>query len=621
MAKKILKVSSLLLLVFVVIAGAFAYHEWNYKPLFINNFFNRSVLKMALESPEILTNLRVLEQFGIDGHNKKLDDASLEKSEQLFARVAKMQETLRSYQDDELSNSELISKKVADELMTYFIDSKEFQFYNYPLNQIWGIQLNLPTFLATKHVIANEEDAENYLLRLESVPKKISQTMEGLVVREEQNLLPPKFVATKVIAGLDKFINTPAKENILCKSFAERMEKTEQSINKVQQDEFQSRCADLLANNVYPGFKQYLSYMQRILPKTTMDAGVWKFPKGDGYYRHQLKFFTTTDISPEEVHQLGLSETKRIQSEILKILGEQGYPTDGGFSQAIFSLAEDEDRYYPDNASGREQIIADYKTIIAEAFDKIHEVVNNPVIEEVDVRRIPLFKEKDSAGAYYERPALDGSRPGIFYANLYDIKATPKYSMRTLAYHEAVPGHHFQITTANAIEGTPLFRAFVPATAYLEGWALYGERLAYEMGLLPDPIDNVGRLQAELFRAVRLVVDSGIHYKRWTRDEAIDYMYNNTGMAKSDVIAEIERYVVAPGQATAYKIGMSKILELRELAKKSLGDRFDIRDFHDVILLNGPLPLSLVEDHVKEYIKNKSNVNIAKKPRTDKKLL
>lgn len=220
----------------------------------------------------------------------------------------------------------------------------------------------------------------------------------------------------------------------------------------------------------------------------------------------------------------------------------------------------------------------------------------------MEVKRIPEFKEKTSPGAYYMQPSLDGTRPGRFYANLYDIKATPKFGMRTLAAHEGIPGHHFQIAIAMELEGMPLLRRFAPFTAYVEGWALYAERVTWELGLMPSHADNIGRLTAELFRAVRLVVDTGIHHKRWTREEAIDYMLANTGMAESDVIAEIERYIVLPGQATAYKVGMMKILELRKKAMAGLGDKFDLRDFHDVVLKNGAVPLDVLERLVDEYI-------------------
>jgi uncharacterized protein (DUF885 family) len=218
------------------------------------------------------------------------------------------------------------------------------------------------------------------------------------------------------------------------------------------------------------------------------------------------------------------------------------------------------------------------------------------------VLRIPEFKEKTAPGAYYEQPALDGSRPGRFYANLYDNKATPKFGMRTLAAHEGIPGHHFQIAIAMELEGVPLMRRFGLFTAYVEGWALYAEQVTWELGLMPTPADNIGRLTAELFRAVRLVVDTGIHHQRWTREEAIDYMLANTGMAESDVVSEIERYIVLPGQATAYKVGMLKFLELRQKAMDSLGDEFDLREFHDVVLKNGAVPLDILERIVDDYI-------------------
>jgi len=215
---------------------------------------------------------------------------------------------------------------------------------------------------------------------------------------------------------------------------------------------------------------------------------------------------------------------------------------------------------------------------------------------------VPEFKEKTSPGGYYEIPAMDGSRPGVFYANLYDIKATPKYGMRTLTYHQAIPGHHFQLAIQQQQEDLPFFRRLIPFSAYSEGWGLYAERLAWEMGYLEDPYDNIGRLQSELFRSVRLVVDTGIHAMRWTREEAVDYMLRNTGMAESDVVAEIERYFVMPGQATAYKVGMIKIMELREMAERELGDDFDIREFHNVVLTNGSVPLSILEELVRDYV-------------------
>ncbi|MFT5758387.1 MAG: hypothetical protein ACI9LM_003128 [Alteromonadaceae bacterium] len=246
--------------------------------------------------------------------------------------------------------------------------------------------------------------------------------------------------------------------------------------------------------------------------------------------------------------------------------------------------------------------MADYQKIIDDINANLDDAFRIRPKAKMEVVRIPKFKEKTSPGAYYQQPAIDGSRPGRFFANLYDIKATPKYSMRTLAYHEAIPGHHFQIAVGMELEGMPFFRKMSPFTAYTEGWALYSERLAWELGFQDDPFDNIGRLQAELFRGVRLVVDTGIHQKRWTRQQAIDYMKANTGMALTDVVSEIERYIVMPGQATSYKVGMMKILALRQKAKDALGDKFTLKDFHDVVLKNGAVPLDILERFIDRYI-------------------
>jgi uncharacterized protein (DUF885 family) len=299
---------------------------------------------------------------------------------------------------------------------------------------------------------------------------------------------------------------------------------------------------------------------------------------------------------------MGLAEIDRIQAEILAILESEGWQVSSGFSVAIEEMSENPMFYYSDSGEGRDQILADYQAMIDEITEGLEPYFDVMPEAGVDVQRVPEFKEKTSPGAYYNPPAMDGSRPGVFYANLYDIKATPKYSMRTLAYHEAIPGHHFQLAIQQQQDELPFFRRLVPFTAYTEGWALYAEQLAWELGFQQDPYDNIGRLQAELFRAVRLVVDTGIHAMRWSREEAIDYMLVNTGMPESDVVAEIERYFIIPGQATAYKVGMNKILELRELAQAELGDKFDIRDFHNVLLTNGSVPLDILEELVRQYI-------------------
>ncbi len=604
MIKKTFKWLGILLLTVLVIGGSFVAYEWNAdKPIRFKSFVDREVLKMAFDSPETLTSLGFLESIGITGHNAKLDDASQSKADELFVKIKEVRNTLNSYDNESLSEEDLLSKEIALYLLDFAIDSEQFRYHNYPVNQLFGIQNGYPSFMEAQHQINSSDDAENYLSRLKLVKVKFTQELEGIKLREEKGIIPPLFVIERVLEEMNTFVEQPIEENILYTSLAKKM-KDSAAIDGTRQVELLTNAKANIAEYVHPAYKLLIDYFTELQSKATTDDGYWRLPNGEQAYASSLKFFTTTDYTPQYIHDLGLKEVNRIQSEIMTILAEQDYDVAQGFSVAIENLAAQESFYYEDSDAGRAQILADYQKILDEidvGLDSAFRVRPNAGMEVV---RIPEFKEKTAPGAYYQQPAIDGSRPGRFFANLYDIKATPKYSMRTLAYHEGIPGHHFQIAIAMELEGLPLFRKFSPFTAYVEGWALYSEYLAWELNFQDDPFDNIGRLQAELFRAVRLVVDTGIHYKKWTREKAIDYMKENTGMAQSDVVSEIERYIVMPGQATAYKVGMIKILELREKAKLALGDKFDLRDFHDVVLKNGAVPLSILELFVDDYIEN-----------------
>ncbi|PCI70365.1 MAG: DUF885 domain-containing protein [Gammaproteobacteria bacterium] len=601
MFKIILKWFLFILLALVMLGGGFAVHEWNAKPLLINNFFNRFALKVALQSPETLTSLHFLESMGINGHNADLDDASVESTTEFFKYLAEEKQVLLSYDDESLSADEKMSKRIALYLLDFAEDSEKFRFHNYPVNQLFGVQNGFPTFMEAQHQIHSIEDAEFYISRLKQLPRKFTQVTDGLKIREEQQILPPTFVVTRVTEEMSNFVDTKVEENILYSSLEKKVNKLE-TMSDEEKANILSKAKDAIEQEVYPAYTKLNQYFQSLGDKTNTDDGFWKHPKGDEAYRLALKFFTTTDYTPDYIHQVGLTEIERIQAEILTILANEGFDVSQGFFTAIDTMAKDERFYYEDSDKGRDQILADYQIIINEIDAGLEQAFNVRAKAGVEVQRIPKFKEKTSPGAYYNGPALDGSRPGIFYANLYDIKATPKYGMRTLAYHEAVPGHHFQIAVAQELEDMPIFRKFAPFTAYVEGWALYSERLAWELGFQSNPFDNIGRLQAELFRAVRLVVDTGLHAKKWTRQESIDYMILNTGMAESDVISEIERYIVMPGQACSYKVGMMKILELRAKAKKELGDKFDLKAFHDVVLKNGAVPLDILAILIDNYI-------------------
>ncbi len=598
--KKILKAGGILLGTIVIVSGLFLAHTWYFKPVSINLFFGRTMLQIMLESPELLSMLHVLEPFGIKGHNAKLDDESLAAGDHFFGQLKDAHRVLLSYQDDDLSDADLMSKRIAQSMLGMIVEGEKFRFHTFPVNQMMGVQSGFPSFMESTHQVHSVRDAQDYVSRLNAVGTQFDQVLEGLRHRQELGIHPPQFVVTKVLEEMQNFVDTPAEENILMVALMDKMK--EAGLPENEQKRLALEAREAIETTAYPAYGRLIDFFEVLDEEVEGNYGAWSLPDGEEYYRLALRLFTTTDYTPEFIHQMGLAEIDRIQAEILAILESEGWDVSSGFSAAIEEMSENPMFYYSDSGEGRDQILADYQAMIDEISEGLEPYFDVMPESGVEVQRVPEFKQKTSPGGYYNPPAMDGSRPGVFYANLYDIKATPKYSMRTLAYHEAIPGHHFQLAIQQQQDDLPFFRRLVPFTAYAEGWALYAEQLAWELGFQQDPYDNIGRLQAELFRAVRLVVDTGIHAMRWSREEAIDYMLANTGMPESDVVAEIERYFIIPGQATAYKVGMSKILELRELARAELGDKFDIRDFHHVVLTNGSVPLDILEELVRQYI-------------------
>ncbi len=614
MVKQILKWFGLIILLLIIGGGAFVGHEWYAdKPIRFKSYVDRTMVKMAFDSPETLTSLGFLDGVGIKGHNADLDDASIEKANEFFDMLPTFRQGIAQYADEELEQSDRMSKEIALYLLDFANEAKQFRYHSYPVNQLFGIQNGFPSFMDAQHQVNTIEDADNYISRLSQVNRKFTQSLESLKLIESKGIIPPRFVIDRVLDEMIEFVTKPVQDNILYVSIKDKIDKAEEAAKRDNESVFSQEektriltgVEEIMYSSVHPAYNLFIDYFQKLREKSNTDDGFWKHPEGDKAYASSLKFFTTTDYSADFIHDTGLSEVTRLQSDILNILAKEGFDISGGFTPAIEALKAQEKFYYPDTDAGRQKILDDYQAILDEISVGLDNAFNIRPKAGMKVRRIPEFREKTAPGAYYEQPALDGSRPGMFFANLYDIKSTPKYAMRTLAYHEGIPGHHFQIAIAMEAEGLPLFRKMSPFTAYTEGWALYAEQVAWELGFQNDPFDNIGRLQAELFRAVRLVVDTGIHHKRWTREESIDYMLKNTGMAKSDVVAEIERYIVMPGQATSYKVGMMKILEIREGAKRRLGDKFNLPEFHDVVLKNGAVPLDILAKIVDNYVNEK----------------
>ena len=583
----------------LAILGAVAFAVptiWGRPPL-IEIFYGRVFLTAMLDHPQMLSTLGLVEQVGIVSHNAELEDYSPEADRRDFEKFKADYETLHRYERASLDDQ--TSYDILDYFLKTLVDGGEFMYYDYPVNQFFGFQSSLPDFMVQLHRVDNERGAAYYLARLGKFGTAFDQTIESVKLRESKGIQPPKFVMTHVLKEMRAFIDQAPTEHVLYTNLQKKLDALD-GLSDDRKTELLATAARTISDVVYPAYQRLIDHYAAIEPTASTDAGVWKLPNGDAYYAYKLRESTTTDMSAEEIHAIGAQEVRRLQGEMKAILLNQGYSAED-FAATMQALNTEKRFLYPDTDAGRQQVLDDYRKIIEEIEAGMGDIFAQRPSAKVEVRRVPEFKEETSSGAYYQPPALDGSRPGVFYANLRSVKDIPKFGMRTLAYHEAIPGHHYQFAVAQQIEGVPFFRKVLPFTAYSEGWALYAEQVAAENGFQDDPFDRLGYLTAQLFRACRLVVDTGIHHKRWTRERAIETMQACTGMPEKEVIAEVERYIVWPGQACAYMVGRLEIERLREEARVALGDKFDIRDFHDVVLGGGSMPLTVLRRRVEAW--------------------
>lgn len=594
---------NLLVLAILLIAGAMAGNVFWGKPADIDTFFERAFLRLAMRYPQLLTQVGILESMGMHSHNSRLDDPSDEFGEESLRLQGRELETMRSYDRAALTPAQQLSYDIAD----YFWESQQqgerFRFHNYPVNQLFGAQNQQPAFMINVHPVKNAVDADRYNDRLYAFGEYFDKVLANLDRREKMGIMPPRFVVEKVLVGMKGLVQPAPREHPLFTNLRDKLAKLP-GADAAKREEILKRTQTAIDESVYPAYRRLIAHHEALLPRTTTDDGVWKLPDGDAFYAFKLRESTTTDLTPEEVHQLGLREVARIDKELDAALRSVGR-ANGTVGERLGALARDQSQRYPDNTQAtKDRVIADFSAILDEVNRRIDPAFSVRPKGGVEVRAVEPFREKTSALAFYQPGTLDGSRKGIFFANTRNVHdEMPKFIMKTIAYHEGIPGHYFQIAVAQELKGVPTFRKVLPFTAYAEGWGLYSEKLAYEQGMYKDdPYGNIGRLQAEIWRAVRLVVDTGIHAKRWTRENAIKYMEEATGQTDADIVVEIERYIVTPGQASSYKVGELKILELRERAMKALGPRFDIRKFHAVVLENGSLPLAILERVVDRYI-------------------
>lgn len=577
-------------------------------------------------SPELATSLGVDEAQGGEGYLSRLGGYGFDAAEQARALNEQFLQELRGIESSKLSGGALVTYQVLSDAYRIAARRNQFTFGGatefgaglpnsgnswaatpYMVTQLTGPHLYLPRMLQTQHPFNTRSDAEAYISRLNDMGRALDEVGETVSGDAGAGIVPPDFVLAGAINAIDGLTSSGPGEHPLVVTLTEKLSSVD-GLPAEQRDELVAAATQSVETVIYPAYSRLTATLDNLLAQSGPQAGVWRLgAEGEAYYQFTLDAYGGGGMTGDEIHEIGLAEVARITAEMDVLLTSIGLE-DGPVAERMRTLSGRASNLYPNTDEGREQLLA----LLREQVADINAVAPNwfGVLPEqkVEVRRIPVYEQDSSPGGYYSGPSLDGTRPGIYWINLKDTADNPIHSLKTLTYHEAVPGHHFQISAQQAAESLPLIRNMLSYSEYTEGWALYAEELAREMGMYEgDPEGDLGRLQAEIFRAARLVVDTGLHAKRWTREQAIDYMASATGESRASVTREIERYAAVPGQACSYKLGMLKINALRAEAEDALGEDFDIREFHDTVLLTGAAPLGVLETRIRRWIEEKQS--------------
>ncbi|MDZ4318208.1 MAG: DUF885 family protein [Phenylobacterium sp.] len=560
-----------------------------------------SFYQSALDDvPELVTRLG-LDSGPRAGAKRQLSSASIAALDAERAKTADQLARLLALPRAELSGMDAINyDAVKFSLETDHAANRQFVYGEegagqpYVISQLSGAYQNVPDFLGSQHVIETKADADAYLERLEAFATVMDQEIERVRRDVDLGVIPPDFVIERALTQMNGLKTDPAASPLVT-SVAER------ATAKGIAGDYASQASAIYTDKVLPALERQIALMGELAPRAVHDAGVWRLPDGEAYYEHALRASTTTSLTAEEVHQMGLEQARQLSARADVILKAEGY-TQGSVGERIAALFKDPKYHFADTDAGKEELIESLNAMTEAMYKRLPEYFGTLPKAPVEVRRVPKFIEAGAPGGYYNQPTLDGSRPGIFWINLRDSAENPTWTLPTLTYHEAAPGHHMQLALQQEAD-LPMIRRATFLSAYGEGWALYAEELAKEMGVYEDnPLGEVGYLQAALFRAARLVVDTGIHAKRWSREQAIETMSSIDGSPISSSTTEIERYAVWPAQACSYMVGKLVWLRLREKARAALGDRFDLRAFHDAGLLSGAVPLTVLEAVIDNHI-------------------
>lgn len=533
----------------------------------------------------------------------KWNDISDAKQDETRTLLERRLADLEQFKLSQLNSQEKLSIAVAKSDIQRRLTNDEFRHHTYIMHQFRAFHTMVPSFLINIHQVKSVDDAKAYIARLNGVNPLFMQVIEQMKQREKIGVFPPKWAYDQMIQASHNVISgnpfeESSNDSTIWTDFKEKLEALE--LSNAEKSGLMAEAKKAMAESVLPAYQSIIAELKHQQKLSPEGDGVWRLPQGDKWYANRLAWFTTTDLDAEQVHQIGLQNVKRIHNLMTEIM--QKVEFEGTLNEFFEFMRNAPQFYFPATDEGREEYMTQAKSLIDTMEAQLPEYFGLTPKARMIVKRVEAFREKSAGKAFYQSPSKDGSRPGTYYANLFNMKDMPSYQMEALAYHEGIPGHHMQRAIAQELEGIPEFQKYVTFTAYTEGWGLYSEELGKDMGFYQDPYSDFGRLAMELWRACRLVVDTGIHAKQWSRDKAIAYLIENTPNPENDSVKAIERYIAMPGQATAYMIGKLKIMELRTQAEKALGEKFDISGFHDEVLKDGPVPLNILESKVHNWI-------------------
>lgn len=521
--------------------------------------------------------------------------------------IADLERLRAEFDYDQLSEQSQVSYRIFEFLQERAIAGHEFRFHNYAFSTM-NNPITFPvTFLQNIHSVSDISDAEAYISRIKNLETAGEQLIESISMAAARGIVPTSFSFEPVVTDARNIIkgapfDDSGEDAAIFADFKGKVDALE--IDQAEKDRLIAEAEAALTGPYLETVNAFINKVESIREESHGPNGVWALPGGKDYYEYQISFWTSEKgLSANQIHKIGLKDVKRIRNEMKDIMKQVGF--EGTLPEFFEFLRTDPSNFFSDDAEGRQAYLDQSKAYIDSIYEDVDQYFNILPKAPLEVRAVEEWREETAPIAFYNQPAPDGSRPGIYYTNLKDMTKKQKHEIETIAYHEGAPGHHFQIAIQQELEGVPTFQKFAFFGAYAEGWGLYSERLAKEQGRFTDPMQDFGRLQNEMLRAARLVVDTGVHSKKWSREKAIQFMLDNNPMTEEEVAKEIERYIDLPGQALSYKIGMIKILELRDKAKEELGDDFDIREFHDVVLKNGAVALPILEELIDGYIASK----------------